>query len=134
MPSISVRRNTLPDLVSDLRKIPIRARHDMKATVRQAAIVGNTVAKDLARVSAGKHGKLYHKAFTWETGSYVGFGGADYTGTYGPDASRPQGGMEFENGSRHQRPHRDLARSASLIGPTFAMEVGRLPARWFWPR
>lgn len=124
--------HSIDDLADDLRAIAVKAPKDMKATVRQAAIVGNTVAKDNAKRTAGRHGKHYPKAFTWETSSFVGFGGATYQAEYGPDIARPQGGMSFEYGSRNQKPHLDLAKSADLIGPTFAQEVRGLPDGWFW--
>lgn len=126
-------QHTIGDLASDLRKIPAMAVRDMKKTVRQAAIVGNTVAKDNARRTAGKHGKHYPKSFTWETASFYGFGGGEFVAIYGPDAARPQGGMSFEHGSRNQPPHLDLNKSADLIGPSFAQEVRQLPDGWFWP-
>lgn len=123
--------HTLGDLERDLRQIPTKARKDMRAVVRQAAITGNTVAKDNARRSSGRHGKLYPRSFTWEMRGSL-FGGAGFIAEYGPDASRPQGGMSFEYGSRNQPPHLDLARSADLIGPAFAQEVRGKIDGWFW--
>ena len=49
---ITVRHN-LEDLESDLRKIPVEARKDMRAVVRQAAITGNTVVEALVRNRRG---------------------------------------------------------------------------------
>lgn len=126
--------DTIGDLEDDLRHIARTARRDMRGVVSEGIKVGNQVAKDYARQSAGRHGKLYHRAFSAEMGrTFEGFGAAIIHGEYGPDISRPQGGMEFEQGSRNQPPHNDLAKSADLIGPSFAGEVGRLPERWFWP-
>lgn len=125
---------SLADLESDLRKIARGAPGELKKVVRQAAIVGNTVARDNARRTSGTHGKLYPRSFTWEMSSYAGFGGLAISAVYGPDAGRRQGGMSFEHGSRNQPPHNDLAKSADLIGPTFADETGRAAARMFWPR
>ncbi len=128
-----VVRNTLDGLERDLKALPARSVRDCKATMRQAGIVGNTVARDNARKSSGTHGKLYPRAFTWETGAYVGGFGASFTATYGPDANRPQGGMSFEFGSRKQAgPHLDLARSADLMGPVVAKEVRDMVDGWFW--
>lgn len=120
-------------LERDLATIARRVGPDMRATVRRATIAGNDVARSNARRTAGAHGKLYPKAFSWDTGSAHGFGGAAYIGEYGPDAARPQGNMSFEGGSRNQRPHNDLAKSADLMGPALAGEVRRLPDKWFWP-
>lgn len=121
----------IDDLAGDLKRIPQLARRDMRDVVRQAAIVGNTVARDNARRSAGRHGKHYPRSFTWEMRGSL-FGGAGFIAEYGPDATRRQGGMSFEFGSRNQPPHLDLAKSADLIGPTFAQEVRGKMDGWFW--
>lgn len=122
------------DLSDDMRAIARGAPRDMVGVVKEGLRVGNRVARDNARQTAGQHGKHYYKAFTWEMHRRGGFfGGVSvYSGEYGPDISRPQGGMSFEGGSRNQPPHNDLAKSADLIGPSFAQEVGRLPDKWFW--
>ena len=124
--------HTIDDLASDLAKIPVLAVKDMRKVVREATIVGNTVARDNARRTSGAHGKLYPRSFTWEMRGGL-FGGASFTGEYGPDMARPQGGMSFEFGSRNQPPHLDLAKSADLIGPSFAQEVRAVMGDWFWP-
>lgn len=125
--------NTLDDLADDTRAIAVGARKDMVGVVRDGIRVGNTVARDFARRSAGSHGKHYPRAFSYEMHGIVEFGGvAGISGEYGPDIAKPQGGMSFEGGSVNQPPHRDLAKSADLIGPSFAQEVRRLPDRWFW--
>ena len=118
------------DLARDCRSIVHQVPGDLMKTVRKGAQVGNVVARDYARVSSGAHGKHYPKAFTSETKVH-GLGGL-YAAEYGPDSSRPQGGMSFEGGSRNQPPHNDLAKSADLMGPVLAGEVRRLPSRWFW--
>lgn len=125
--------HTIGVLAADMANIPARAKVDMRATVREGIKVGNAVAKDNAKRSAGSHGKHYHRAFSTEMRpTFSGFGTSIISGEYGPDISRPQGGMSFEFGSRNQKPHLDLARSADVIGPAFAGEVRRLPDRWFW--
>ena len=126
--------HSLDDFEDDLRNIAIRAPKDIMGVVREGVKVGNSVAKDNARRTAGRHGKHYHKAFSWEmTSPFFGFGVGVFSGEYGPDISKPQGGMSFEHGSRNQKPHLDLAKSADLIGPALAQEVRALPDRWFWP-
>jgi hypothetical protein len=131
MTEINVRYAGITDLANDMLGIVKKVPKDMIATVKDGARAGNLLAKDFARESAGAHGKHYHKAFTSE---YRGRGlfGSTYSAEYGPDAGRPQGGMSFEFGSRNQKPHLDLARSADIIGPSFAQEVRQLPDRWFW--
>lgn len=119
------------DLARDCRKVATGARKDMVGVVREGIKTGNVVARDLARESAGSHGKHYPKAFSSEMTLHGALG--LIAGEYGPDASKPQGGMSFEGGSRNQPAHNDLAKSADLIGPAFRGEVRRLPERWFWP-
>lgn len=122
----------LDDLQRDMVDIAKRAPRDMRDHVREATKVGNTVAKDYARASAGRHGKHYHRAFTTDLTSFYGFGGGSIVGEYGPDPARPQGGMSFEGGSRNQPAHNDLAKSADRIAPAFYGGVRALPGRWFW--
>ena len=121
---------SLSDLAADCAGIVRRVPGDLTKTVREGAKVGNVVARDLARVSAGSHGKHYPKAFSSEVTVRGLFG--MYAAEYGPDASKPQGGMSFENGSRNQPPHNDLAKSADLMGPALLGETHRLTGEWFW--
>lgn len=127
-------RHSIGDLAADLTKIPPAASRDLHGVVRDGLRVGNNLARDFARESAGKHGKHYPKAFTTEmNGTASGLtGGGLISGEYGPDPALPQGGMSFEYGSRNQKPHLDLARSADIIGPSFAGEVRRASEQWFW--
>lgn len=130
--SVRVVHNGVEGLARDMAALPARSVRDMKAKTREAGIVGNTLARDYARVSSGRHGKLYPRAFTHDESTYVGGFGAAFSTEYGPEAGRPQGNMEFEWGSRNQKPHLDLNRSADIMGPSFAQEVRALPDEWFW--
>jgi len=112
-------------LAADMADIPARAKVDMHETVSANAAEGNKTAQAFAKVSAGVHGKHYPKAFSVDV---IG----PLEREYGPDSSKPQGDMSFEFGSRNQKPHLDLNRSADIIGPKFARDVSRLPDRWFW--
>jgi hypothetical protein len=116
---------TTDDLERDLRGIPVEARQRFTRTVRRNTEQGNRLAANFARVSAGKHGKHYHKAFSGEMVTPL-------IGEYGPDASMPQGGMSFEFGSRNQPPHLDLAKSADIQGPQFAKDVNDDLDGLFW--
>lgn len=123
----------IDDLASDMAGIARGARRDMVKVVREGIKVGASVARDNAKRTAGKHGKHYPRSITSEMYGVVEFGGAaGIAGEYGPDSSKPQGGMSFEFGSRNQPPHLDLARSADTIAPAFLGEVRRLPDGWFW--
>lgn len=122
--------STLRWLEGDLRDLAKRSDRDLRDVVREGIRQGNRVAKDSAKRTAGAHGKHYHRAFTEEMHPSAGMG--TYSGEYGPDESKPQGGMSFERGSRNQPPHLDLAKSADAIGPAFAKKVSALPDRWFW--
>ncbi|MBS42918.1 MAG: hypothetical protein CMH83_19430 [Nocardioides sp.] len=125
-------RHGIGALERDMRAIPLRAVRDMRSAVRKVTVAGNAAARSNARRTAGAHGKHYKRSFTWDVSSFYGAAGGTFVGEYGPDASRQQGKMSFEGGSRNQPPHHDLAKSADLIGPTFAQEVHRLPGGWFW--
>lgn len=122
----------IDDLASDMAAIPAKAKTEMRGVVRDGIRAGNLLAKDFATKSAGKHGRRYPKTFTVEMNSGGGLFGNVISGEYGPDSAYPQGGMSFERGSRNQRPHLDLARSADIIGPSFGQEVGRMVDRLFW--
>ena len=122
----------LDKLAADMADIIPRAKVEMRGKVRDGIRAGNTLAKDFAKRSAGRHGKHYPNAFTTQMNSGAGLFGNVYSGEYGPDAERPQGGMSFEGGSRNQPPHNDLAKSADIIGPSFAQEVSQMADGWFW--
>lgn len=121
--------STIGDLATDLARIAKEAPVELRGVVREGIKVGNSVAKDFARVSAGAHGKHYPNAFSTEMHPAAG---NVYSGEYGPDAAKPQGDMSFEWGSRNQPPHLDLNKSADLIGPTLAQETGDAVDRFFW--
>lgn len=125
-------RHHIRDLANDLGAISRRAQPDMIRLVREGVKVGNMLAKDFARESAGRHGRRYPGAFSAEMQPVTGgFGVYRVAGTYGPDAAKPQGNMEFERGSRNQKPHLDLARSADIIGPALVKETGDMIDGWF---
>jgi hypothetical protein len=95
MARVNVRHN-IGALAADMADIPPSAARGMVKIVREGIKVGNTVAKDFARESAGAHGKLYHRAFTTEMRpTFEGFGTRIISGEYGPDSALPQGGMSF---------------------------------------
>lgn len=121
---ITVRVNTLGDLAGDMKRVAATAKRDMAKVVRSNAEQGNRLAKGFARESAGAHGKHYSKRFDAEAITALMW-------EYGP-SGRPQGEMSFENGSRNQPPHNDLARSADIQGPKFHGDVAKLPDGWFW--
>lgn len=119
-------------LAADMAAIIPKARVEMRSKVREGLRAGNALAKDYARRSAGRHGRRYPDAFTTEMNPGRGLFGNVIAGEYGPDSARPQGGMSFEGGSRNSPPHNDLAKSADVIGPVFAHEVGDMADGWFW--
>jgi hypothetical protein len=113
------------DLANDLAAIPAKAARGLATTVRKNANEGNRLASRFAKESAGAHGKHYPRAFSAEAISPLSW-------EYGPDAAKPQGGMSFEEGSRNQPPHHDLAKSQDIIGPKLAADVGDVVDRLFW--
>lgn len=117
--------HTIDRLAADLAKIPAKVARELPPVVRRAADDGNDAAKAFAKESAGSHGKHYHKAFSVER-----LGPLEYE--YGPDASKPQGGMSFEGGSRNQPPHNDLAKSADTLAEDLSGRVNQAMDGWFW--
>lgn len=119
------------DLAKDCRTIVKKVPGDLRKTVRKGAQVGNTVARDYARASSGKHARLYPRSFSSEMKVH-GLGGL-YAAEYGP-VPGGQGSLApiLENGSINNPAHNNLARSADLMGPALAGEVRQLPAGWFW--
>ena len=109
------------DLARDCRKIATTARRDMIAVVREGVSTGNVLARDNARDTAGSHGVHYPKAFSAEMKAH-GLGGL-IAGEYGPDPSKPQGGMSFERGSRNQPAHNDLANAFDRTAPWFVINA-----------
>lgn len=117
-------RHTIDRLADDYEKIPARAVAGMARIVRDNADLGRDLARALARESAGAHGKHYHRAITSE-------GTGPLQAEFGPDSSRPQGGMSFERGSRNQPPHNDLAQAADKVLPDMAADVRKLLTRLY---
>lgn len=110
--------DTLPRLVQHFVEVVDRIDDELDKAARDTAREGNRTAQRFAIRSSGVHGKHYPRAFTVERRGIADF-------IYGPEAGMPQGGMSFENGSRNQPPHRDLARSADTLGPKFVRRVGK---------
>lgn len=129
--------HNLGDLAADLRTIARTTKPRMAKVVARNAREGNEQAKVYARESSGAHGKHYPRVFTVERTGVLEY-------EYGPDAdivvagkkgSFNPGGMApgFEWGSRNQRPHLDLARSADVIGRQMADDVSGELDDLFWP-
>lgn len=117
--SVHIDSSQIKELAVSFDRVPNRATHDVAKVVERTAKHGNTVAQGFATSSAGSHGKWYPRAFEAESAGLLGL-----SWRYGPVATRRQGGMSFEFGSRNQPPHLDLAKSADLIGLTFSRDVG----------
>ena len=114
--AVTFNSTRIKALAADLGRVPARTGVAVAAVVAESANEGNKRAQDFARVSAGTAGKHYPDAFTATPAGLLAW-------EYGPDASKPQGGMSFEHGSRNQPPHLDLAKSADLIAPLFSRAV-----------
>jgi hypothetical protein len=129
--------HTLDDLEGDFRHIERTARGDMRDTVRDGIRAGNELAKDFAKAKNGpnSHSRKYPGKFSAEMRPGLGLFGNTFSGEYGP---RHEGQGELagilENGSRSGNAAQlNLARSADIIGPSFAQEVRGLIDHWFWP-
>ena len=132
MPRLVVT-HTLEDLDRDLRAMPAKAAKQMQEIVRDGARAGNMLARENARRTQGPHGKHYANSMSSQLNKpYFGFGSSVFSAEYGPVLGRKQGGMSFEWGSRNQKPHLDLNRSADVIGPSLGQEVRQMLDRLFW--
>ena len=125
--------DTLDGLIADMKAIPVKAKAEMREIVRDGARAGNELAKDFARRSSGTHARKYPGTFSSEVLSGRGLFGNVYSAEYGPRVGG-QGSLApiLENGSRNNPPHLNLARSADIIGPSFAQEVRQRMDGWFW--
>ena len=118
--------STLGDLANDLDKIAKRAPKDCERVVSSRAKAYNKYAKDLARERSGTHGKRYPAAWTTEKR-----GNAHWE--FGPDSAKPQGGMDFEEGSGRQTSgHHEAADTFDLVAPSLVRVTGRMIDGWFW--
>lgn len=122
---ISVEYEGLKRLQRDLERLSVNAAAGMTKVVRDAATAGNKAGKTSARVTAGSHGKLYHKAFTVDMVDAL-------TAEYGPDSAYDQGGMSFETGSINQPPHNDVAKSVPHAARKLVSGVRGEIDKWFW--
>lgn len=130
---VKVRHN-LETLQADLTAIAVRAPEELRSVVKDGIKVGNELAMDFARRSSGTHARKYPGSFSSQMGqAFHGAGVSVYQGQYGPRA-QGQGNLApiLERGSRNNKAHRNLDRSADTIGPAMAGEVGRKIDRWFW--
>jgi hypothetical protein len=123
--------HTLDDLERALVRGAARARPDCRDAMKDAVQTGNYIAKQNAKRTAGRHGKHYPKAFSWEVNASL-FGGAGVIGIYGPEVGPRQGRMSFEEGSRNQPPHNDLEKTRNHAAGLLAQNVRAKMDNWFW--
>lgn len=120
MASIRVT-HTIGDLASDLAAIPVKFVREGSKVVRTNVREGTLQAQAFARTSSGPHGSSYWKRISGEmTGPLEG--------EWGPH----DGGLPVGGGWRHSVPNTELARSADVIGPQFAGDVGDMVDGLFW--
>jgi hypothetical protein len=124
---VTCRHEDIQILADDLKAVGPRFYREGKKIVTAAARDGGQTARRIARFTARRHGRDYPNAITWDSATAISaFGGGEIKAAFGPDSSRPQGGMEFEEGSRNQPPHHDLANAADVILPKFIRDVDGL--------
>lgn len=114
------------DLANDMRRGEIEARRGGRYVVNQAAQRIVREWKQNARETARAHGKHYPNSIGNDGASWTGGAWVD---SVGPDAAMPQGGMNFEYGSRNQDPHLDGNRAADGAEGPFAEAAARLGER-----
>lgn len=122
-------------LATDLSLVPADVDGDLRRVVKTATVRLKDIWVANATVSAGKHGKLYPLTIKAKV--------KGLEGEVKPDASMPQGGMNFEyggpsiirrpdpggeGGSAGQpvgqtRPHLDMNRAADIVFPWFHQQV-----------
>lgn len=108
------------DLSNDLAAVPVNLHKRAPAIIKKDVRAGRNLARRFARAKSGPHGKSYFKRITDEA--------SGLSGEYGPhDGGTPVGG-----GWRNGPPNTDLPRSADVIGPKFADDIGDLVDGLFW--
>lgn len=118
---MSLEVTGLHELEADLIHAAAEALPAVTAVVKHSSEELRDTWRDTARVTAGRHGKLYPRSITYETRMSAG----SILGEVGPDSSKPQGGMGrgFEYGSVHQPPHLDGTKATDAIEPKFLSEI-----------
>lgn len=122
---MDVDTSQLDNLVQQLAAVGDDLPDGARAVVQRGALNIKNDWRAGARVSAGKHGKLYPYAITYDTTETRTSASAEI----GPERDRPQGGMAFETGSVNQPPHPDGQRAADREAPRFAKAVEELALR-----
>lgn len=126
--------HSIGDLGRDMARVPVQLYREGRGVVTRNARSGGMAARRISKWTAGAHGKHYPGSITWDRAtSFGGFGGGEIKAEYGPESSRPQGGMSFEEGSRNQPPHHDLATSLDIIRPAFHRDTEHMLDGLFWP-
>lgn len=115
---VHIDSSSITEMAVEFTSLPNRSTRAAARGVSDAAAMGHRVARSNARRTAGRHGKHYPRAITKERNDALGL-----SWVYGPDVALRQGGMSFEFGSRNQKPHLDLARSADIIRPELTRVV-----------
>jgi hypothetical protein len=113
----------IDDLANDLKRIPAKARKEGSKIVRTNVREGREQARMYARASSGPHGKSYYKRITSEMLGPL-------EGEYGPTGQ--VAGNAVGGGWRNGPPNMDLPKSADVIGPQFADDIGDMVDGLFW--
>ena len=108
--------HTIGDLERDLRSASERFPARVTDLVYSTARDGQKFARRFATKSARRHGIHYPNSIQLTPRG-------NFAAEYGPDPSRPQGGMSFEYGSRNQPPHLDIAQSFDIAQARFATRI-----------
>jgi hypothetical protein len=115
--------HSVGDLERDLRAAAAIGKTELPQVVRKNLREGIARAKVFARASAGPHGEAYYKRISGEMTGPL-------SAEFGPSGS-PK--TEFVGvGFRHGH-NLDLPRTADIIGPQMAGDVGDVVDRMFWP-
>lgn len=118
-------RHTIHGLAADLAAGPSILATEKARAVQENVQRGARLTKRNAASTAREHGRRYVEAIDWELT-------APAQGEWGPDSSMPQGGMEFERGSRNQPAHLDHHRAALVVVPQFHRDARGIFDKVFW--
>lgn len=111
------------DLASDLASIPPRAISQGSKIVKRDTREGRNHARRIARKASGPHGSAYFRRISDEM---VG----PLEGEYGPTAVK---GEDYVGAGWRSGENTDLPKSADIIGPKFADDIGDMVDGLFWP-
>jgi hypothetical protein len=106
-------------LAAEFGKLGRAGAHAADTALAAGAKTLETAWKANAAATSGEHGKHYPASIDHER--TFSLGAIEYE--IGPNPGKPQGGMQFEEGSVNQPPHLDGAKAADATLPAIEKQV-----------